>query len=63
MPRLVPGQRAAARPRQNPAEHGEEHLVQVKAEAPRGCRSRTGRKAGSAIITGVPRCADVLPLG
>jgi hypothetical protein len=45
------------------AEHGEEHFAQVKAEAFRDYRSRTCRRAGFAIITGVPRCDDAMPLG
>jgi hypothetical protein len=45
------------------AEHGEEHFERVKAEAFRDYRSRTGRRVGFAIITGVPRCADAASLG
>jgi hypothetical protein len=45
------------------AEYGEEHFAQVKVEALRDYRSRTGCRAGVAIITGVPRCDDATPQG
>jgi hypothetical protein len=44
------------------AEHGEEHFVRMKADALRDYRSRTGRRASFAIITGVPRCDEAMPL-